>query len=136
MTTAGLLVFVVDDDPSVRRALSRLLRSLGFDAETFATAEDLLACDHLDAGACVLLDVQMRGMSGPALQQRLSALGYRTPVVLISGQEDARARMAAKTAGASAFLQKPFAEQALLDAVHEALYGDCSANGGPAGNPP
>lgn len=131
MTPAAPLVFVVDDDPSVRKALCRLLRSLGFDAEAFATAEELLACDHLDAGACVLLDVQMKGKGGSALPQSLPSLGRRIPIVLISGQEDARVWMAAETEGISGFLRKPFTDQALLDAAHKAISGGRSATGEP-----
>jgi FixJ family two-component response regulator len=131
VTPAAPLVFVVDDDPSVRKALSRLLRSLGFDAEAFPTAEELLACDHLGAGACVLLDVQMKGMGGTDLPQGWSSLGCRIPIVLISGQEDAGAWMAADTAGIFGCLRKPFTDRALLAAVHKALSGGCSAIGEP-----
>ncbi len=133
MDRAVPLVFIVDDDPSVRKAIGRLIRSLGYDAEVFASAEELLEYDHLDAGACLLLDVRMPGMSGPALQQRLSSLGCRIPTVFISGGGGAGAQTAAMAAGAAGFLQKPFADQRLLDVVHEAIHGECSgtARSGP-----
>jgi FixJ family two-component response regulator len=120
------LVFIVDDDPSVRKAMGRLIRSLGFEAEVFASAEELLEYEHLDAGACLLVDVRMPGMSGPALQQRLSSLGCRIPMVFVSGGGDVGAQTAAMAAGAAGFLHKPFAEQRLLEAVQEAIHGDCS----------
>ncbi len=129
MTPADPLVLVVEDDSSVRKALSRLIRSLGLDAATFASAEELLACDDLDAGACLLLDVQMEPVSGPALLQHLSSTGRRIPVVFISGADDSEAQAAAAAAGAAGFLHKPFSDEALLQAIHEAVRGDCPATG-------
>jgi len=124
VTSADPLVFVVDDDPSVRKALSRLIRSLGLSAEAFPSAEALLGCDHLEAGDCLLLDVRMQGMSGQALQQRLSSLGYQIPVVLISGHGDSEVQAAAEAAGAAGFLHKPFSDVALLQAIDEAVRGN------------
>jgi FixJ family two-component response regulator len=117
----GSTVAVVDDDESVRKALRRLLRSLGLDVETFATAEDFLTSLEHHSPACLLLDVRMPGMSGLELQEHLASAGRRIPIVFITAHEDEQARLQALAGGATDFLQKPFDEQALRDAVAKAL---------------
>jgi FixJ family two-component response regulator len=115
------LVSVVDDDESVRESLPDLLRELGFRVEAFASAEDFLASEALEQTHCLVLDVSMPGMSGPALQQELARRRYAIPIVFITAQvdEDLCARLL--KAGAVACLRKPFSEAALFDAVTAAL---------------
>lgn len=114
------VVAVIDDDQSVRGAIRSLLRSLGFRVETFASAEDFL--DARSAGiGCLILDVRLSGMSGLDLQQRLAVTGDAPPIVFISAHADQVARQQALAAGAIAFLRKPFAEAALIDAVRRAF---------------
>jgi CheY-like chemotaxis protein len=116
------LISVVDDDESIREALESLLRSAGFDAEVFASAEQLLASDRLAEVACLIVDVRMPGgMTGLELQHHLAAAGSRVPVIFITAHDDEAARAQALRAGAAAFLRKPFSEQALLNAVQAAL---------------
>jgi FixJ family two-component response regulator len=116
----GRVVAVIDDDQSVRGAIRSLLRSLGFRVETFASAEDFL--DARPAGiGCLILDLRLSGMSGLDLQQRLAVTGDAPPIVFISAHADQVARQQALAAGAIAFLCKPFAEAALIDAVRRAF---------------
>jgi FixJ family two-component response regulator len=117
-------ISVIDDDESVRRALRRLIRSAGFDVETFRSAEDFLASGEGYAPACLILDVRMPGMSGLELQRRLATSGRHIPIVFITAHEDEPARRATLDAGAVGFLQKPFDDLALLEAVAKALKGD------------
>jgi FixJ family two-component response regulator len=117
----GSTVAVIDDDESVRKALRRLIRSVGLNVETFATAEEFLAPAGDRAPACLILDVRMPGMSGLELQKQLAALGRHLPIVFITAHEDEPARREALQAGAVDFLQKPFDERLLLDAVAKAL---------------
>ena len=112
-------VLVIDDDPSVRKALQRLIRSAGMEAETFASAEDFLAESHVLAD-CLVLDVRMPGMSGLELQQLLIAKEQPVPIVFISAHEDGEIRRDAFAAGAAGFLHKPFEDQVLLDAIARA----------------
>jgi len=111
------LVTVVDDDEAVREALESLLKSVGFRAGVFASAEGFINSDHLGKTRCLILDVRMPGMSGFELQKRLAAAAIRIPIIFITAHADDAARARALKAGAVAFLSKPFAESALLDAV-------------------
>ena len=115
------IVSIIDDDESVRRALKRLLCSAGLHAEAFASAEEYLQSAGATPPACLVLDVQLPGLSGLDLQARLDAEGRGVPVVFISAFDDERARDQALRAGAVAFLQKPFEDRSLLDAVGKAL---------------
>jgi FixJ family two-component response regulator len=115
------MIFIVDDDPSVRKALKRLLSSAGFAVETFGSAEDVLKSGQRALADGFVVDVRMPGMSGLELQKELLAAGSRVPVIFITAHEDADARDAAMEAGATAFLQKPFDDRALLDAVETGL---------------
>jgi FixJ family two-component response regulator len=115
------LVSVVDDDESVRESLPDLLRELGFRAEAFASAEEFLASGVVGRTHCLLLDISMPGMSGPALQQELTRRQHAIPIVFITAQADDGLRARLLQAGAVDCLYKPFSEAALLDAVTAAL---------------
>ena len=115
------LVLVVDDDLSVRRALSRLLRAEGYEVRAFATAAAFLAEPLPAPPACLVLDVRLPDMSGLELQRRLAVRAPRLPVVVISGHANAIVREQALAAKALAFLGKPFDDAALLGAVSDAL---------------
>jgi FixJ family two-component response regulator len=115
------IVFVIDDDDSVRRGLERLLRSVGLDVEAFASAREFIARPLPDRPACVVLDLRLPGASGLEVQDTLSRAGREIPIIFISGYADVASSVRALKAGAIDFLQKPFSDQALLDIVHEAL---------------
>ncbi len=117
------IVFVVDDDPSVREALNSLLRSVGHLVEAFACTRDLLEHRHrlAEAAGCLVLDVRLPGQSGLDLQRELVTAGIPLPIVFITGHGDVAMSVAAMKAGAIEFLTKPFRDQDLLDAVHRAL---------------
>jgi len=119
------IVFAVDDDASMREALSRLFRSTGMRAQIFASAEDFLAIKRPDAPACLVLDVRLPGLSGLELQRELAAVAI--PIIFITGHGDIPMSVEAMKAGALEFLTKPFRDQALLDAIHQAIKRD-SAN--------
>jgi FixJ family two-component response regulator len=111
------VVSIVDDDPSVRLALARLMDSAGFDNQVFASAEDFLASPRLAATCCLILDVRMPGMDGLELQRRLMAPHPDIPIIFISAHCDDDVRASALKAGAAAFFEKPFSSEALLEAV-------------------
>ncbi len=115
------IVGIVDDDESVRMAIRSLLRSLGFKVETFGSAEDLLGSARLDDIACLIVDLRLPGMSGVDLQRQLLAAKRELPMVFISAHDDPVAQQQALTAGALAFLRKPFSEKALIDAIRSGL---------------
>jgi FixJ family two-component response regulator len=119
------IVYVVDDDPSVRRALVRLIRAAGFDAAASETAPDFLASDHSRRPACLVLDVRLPGMSGPELQRRLAVAEPDLRVVAITAHGDEGLRRQMIETGAVAFLSKPFDDGELLEAIDRAL-GPCS----------
>src|SRR5215467_1567678 len=121
------VVFVIDDDDSVRRSLERLLRSVDLDVETFASAQDFLKKPLPDRPSCVVLDLRLPGPSGLELQESLIRAGHRVPIVFISGHADVPSSVRAIKAGAVDFLQKPFSDQALLDIIHGALRRDREA---------
>jgi FixJ family two-component response regulator len=121
------VVFVVDDDPSVRKALGRLLRSAGWHAEVFASAQEFLAQERPDAPGCLVLDVQMPGLDGLDLQRTLDEEHVRLPIVFITGHGDIPMSVRAMKAGAADFLPKPFDDENLLDAVHQAVAKDTQA---------
>lgn len=118
------IVFVVDDDPSVREALSSLIRSVGLRVETFASAQDFLHHQRPEAAACLVLDVRMPGMSGLDLQRELANAGERIPIIFITGHGDIPMTVFAMKAGAVEFLPKPFRDEDLLDAIRQALKRD------------
>ena len=118
--TSGL-VCVIDDDPSVRNAVGRLLRSDSREVETYASAVEFLQHDLPSRPACLVVDLQMAGMSGLALQKLLLQHRETMPIVFISGDADVQSSVRAMKAGAVDFLTKPFDEDELLDAVGAAL---------------
>ena len=115
------IVFVIDDDESVRRGLERLLRSVGLEVEVFASSREFIARALPDRPACVVLDLRLPGASGLEVQETLARAGREIPIIFISGYADVASSVRALKAGAIDFLQKPFSDQALLDIVHEAL---------------
>jgi RNA polymerase sigma factor (sigma-70 family) len=124
MSDGDPVVFIVDDDPSVLRALGRLMRSVGFRVQAFASASEFLAANRPDVPGCLVLDVRMPGLSGPALQESLAADDIHIPIVFITGHGDIPTTVRAMKAGAVDFLSKPFSDQQLIDAVNEAIAGD------------
>lgn len=119
-------VFVVDDDPSMRRALESLLRSVGHDVRLFSSAPEFMQAVRPDAPGCLVLDVRLPGMSGLAFQQELTKAGVSLPVIFITGHGDVPMTVRAMKAGAAEFLTKPFDDQVLLDAIHAAIERDRS----------
>ena len=121
MIEAKPVIFVVDDDASVRKSLSRLLGSHGLTVETFDSAEQFLKREPYDGTGCIILDVRMPGLSGIALHDELARTDYHVPVIFITGHGDIPMGVEAMKKGASDFLPKPFEESQLLDAVNRAL---------------
>jgi FixJ family two-component response regulator len=124
ITVSSPTVFIIDDDASVRKSLSRLLRSAGFEAETFATAELFLKREHYDGIGCLVLDVRMPGISGIDLQDELSKADYSMPIVFITGHGNIPMGVQAMKKGAVDFLAKPFEDEDFLQAVREAIAKD------------
>jgi FixJ family two-component response regulator len=121
MSDTPSLVSIVDDDESVRESLPELLRQMGFAAEAFASAEAFVASGLVDRTRCLILDVAMPGMSGPALQAELARRRRAIPIVFITAHRDEEIRSRVLAAGAADCLFKPFSDTALLDAVTAAL---------------
>jgi FixJ family two-component response regulator len=117
-------VFVVDDEPSVRVAIERLVGSTGLRCETFRSAEDYLQSERPDAPGCLVLDVRMPGWSGLDLQQMLRTAGQQRPIIFLSAHADIPQSVQAMKAGAVEFLTKPFNPQELLDAIQQAIDRD------------
>ena len=115
------LIYIVDDDRSVRKSLKRLMKSAGLKAETWASAEDFLNSGYQDKPGVLILDVRMPGLSGPEVQSQLAAAGSKIPIIFITAHEDEKIYNAAMELGAVAFLQKPFDDQTLLNAIHLAF---------------
>jgi FixJ family two-component response regulator len=123
-------VYVVDDDPSIRSALENLISSHGLRVETFPDAQDFLRDCPSDAAGCLVLDVQMPGLSGLDLQRELKDAGIHLPVIFITGHGDIPTTVRAMKAGAAEFLTKPFGEQELLAAISQAVEHDRQARAG------
>ena len=121
------VVFIVDDDASVREALSSLVRSIGLQVETFSSAGEFLRQSNADAPSCLVLDVRLPDLSGLALQRELAAKNNGIPIIFITGHGDIPMSVRAMKAGASEFLTKPFSEQDLLEAVRQAIRRDTDA---------
>lgn len=124
---ANGVVFVVDDDVSVRESVELLIRWAGWNVELFATAEEFLSRPKLDAPSCLILDVHLPGLSGLDLQRRMIESGQIVPTVFITGHGDIPMTVRAMKAGAVEFLTKPFGEDDLLDAVEHAIERSRSA---------
>jgi FixJ family two-component response regulator len=120
MTKAGCRIYVVDDDPSARSALGRLLKSAGFRVELFASGQEFLDGGPVEPGAVIILDVRMPEISGLELQKRLQVTGETLPIIFLTAFEDPRARSEALGQGAVAFLQKPVEETVLFEAIKKA----------------
>jgi FixJ family two-component response regulator len=117
-------IVVVDDDDGLRLAFERVLNAAGFRAQTFASAESLLESDAADWATCLVLDVHLPGLSGFELRRELVRSGSpQPPVIFITGHDEPAAREQAEALGASAYLPKPFAGRALVDAVARAVGG-------------
>lgn len=114
------IIFIVDDDPDVRRALKRLLTMDKFRVETFATAEEFLGSGHSRGPGVLFLDIRLPGMNGADLQKALAASGSTLPIVFMTAYEDAGVRQEVMGRGAVAFLQKPVDEETLLEAIRKA----------------
>ena len=121
MNEKNPFVFVVDDDASIRESIRNLIRSAGINAETFASAQEFLASPHRDAGSCLVLDVQLPGLSGLDLQQELAKRDVQIPIIFITGHGDIPMSVRAMKAGAIEFLTKPFRDEDLLNAVEQAI---------------
>jgi len=123
-------ISIVDDDPTVRDALCRLMDSAGLTAEAFARAEEFLASPSRAKTTCLILDVRMPGMDGLELQRRLVTSGWKVPIIFISAHADEQVRADAMQAGAVEFFEKPFSSPALLKAIRAA---SASLAAGPPG---
>ena len=117
-------VTVIDDDRAVRKAMGRLLTASGFDVETFASAEEFLACAGSRATTCLILDIHLGGMSGLELQRQLQASHAQLPVIFITALDSEATRQHAMEVGCVAYLRKPFLSHSLLDAIERAT-GSC-----------
>ena len=115
------MISVVDDDQSMRDATSRLMRSLGFSVASFASAEDFLVSDRIEDTSCVITDVQMPGLSGLELQNRLIADGRLMPIIGVTAFPDESIRTQMLEAGAVGFLSKPFKDECIIDCIATAL---------------
>jgi FixJ family two-component response regulator len=114
-------VFIVDDDPSVRESVRRLVSSLGYSAQTCASAEEFLESLHPDILGCVILDVQLPELNGLEVQARLADLGLQLPIIFLTGRGDIPTSVRAMKAGAMEFLTKPFRNVQLVEAIRAAL---------------
>jgi len=123
-TQADAMVFVIDDDESMREALHSLIRSVGLRVVTFGSADEFLQSERPDVPACLILDVRMPGLSGLDLQRDLSEANIHIPIIFITGHGDIPMSVRAMKAGAVEFLTKPFRDQDLLDAIQQALDRD------------
>ena len=116
----AMMVFVVDDDKSVRKALARLLKSAGVPARAFASGEELLLAEKSEEPDCMIVDIQMPGMNGFELCEKLKQSGSQVPVIFMTAFDDDRSRERAHDAGAIAYFRKPIDDQVLLDSISSA----------------
>lgn len=121
MNKQSMTICVVDDNPSVCKALSRLIKSAGFKVKTYGSAQEFLNDDHSKSSDLLVIDVRMPGMNGLDLQNYLAASGHTIPIVFITAHEDDIVKTKAMAAGAVAFFQKPFDEKDLLGAIYKGL---------------
>jgi FixJ family two-component response regulator len=132
MNECAPIVFVVDDDPSVRRSIQRLLGSVGLQVELFGSAQEFLLSKRPDAPSCLVLDIRLPGISGLDFQHELAAANIHIPIIFITAHGDIPMTVRAMKAGAVEFLTKPFREQDLLDAIQPALERDRARRQGEA----
>ena len=129
LTVKGMVISIIDDNASIRIALKRLIQSTGLPVEDFASAEEFLVSCRSQDSACLILDLQLPGMSGLELQSQLHISNPGVPIIFISARFDAQARARALRTGAIEFLQKPFSEEALFAAIKTSLsIGESSAS--------
>src|SRR2546421_2329188 len=128
MSNVAPVVFVVDDDPSVRRAIQRLVESVGLQVELFGSAQEFLRSKRPDAPSCLVLDVRLPGISGLDFQRELADANVHIPIIFITAHGDIPMTVRAMKAGAVEFLTKPFRSRGLLDAVRAAIERDRSAH--------
>jgi FixJ family two-component response regulator len=124
MSEPESIVFVVDDDPSVRSAIERLIGTVGLQVQLFGSAQEFLASKLPNVPSCLVLDIRLRGISGLALQRQLAEANVQIPIIFITAHSDVPMTVRAMKAGAVEFLPKPFHDQDLLDAIHLALERD------------
>ena len=124
MTEPTPIVFVVDDDPSVRRAIKRLVGSVRLEVELFGSAQEFLRSKRPDAPSCLVLDIRLPGVSGLDFQRELAQANIHIPIIFITAHGDIPMTVRAMKAGAVEFLTKPFRDQDLLDAIQIALERD------------
>jgi FixJ family two-component response regulator len=125
MTPASLsTVFVIDDDALVRAAIQGMLKSVGLQSETFGSPQEFLGSKRPDGPSCLVLDVRLPGVNGLDFQRELTSAGVRIPIIFITGHGDIPMTVKAMKSGAVEFLTKPFRDQDLLDAIHQALDRD------------
>lgn len=123
MDTKGV-VYVIDDDASVRKSLDRLIRSVGLDVKTFLSAREFLSYNPPDRPGCLVLDVKMPGMTGTELQEALTVANRSIPIIFITGFGNVPLSVQAMKAGAFDFLEKPFDDNTLIKAIHRAIHHD------------
>jgi len=116
-----ILIYVVDDDASVRQALKMLLTSANMEVRTFEQAKDLLKCEFREEKVCLIADIKMKGLGGIELQQKLAKRGIKIPTIFLTAVDSNEIRQQAKQAGAAGFFRKPVDDQALLDTIQWAL---------------
>ena len=125
MTPAGApMVFVIDDDAGVRASIQGLLKSVGLRSETFGSAQEFLRSKRQDGTSCLVLDVRLPGVNGLDFQRQLADAGVQIPIIFVTGHGDIPMTVRAMKSGAVEFLTKPFRDQDLLDAIHQALDRD------------
>jgi FixJ family two-component response regulator len=124
MSKPDSLVYVVDDDASVREAIQSLIRSVGLHVESYASAQEFLSSRRTDLPGCIVLDVRLPGFSGLELQRKLADADIRIPIIFMTDHGDIPMSVKAMKAGAVEFLTKPFRDQDLLDAIQQALERD------------
>jgi RNA polymerase sigma factor (sigma-70 family) len=127
MKKAEQVVFVIDDDPSIRTAIRELIEAVGLSCETFGSGQEFLSAKLPDVPSCLVLDVRLPGVSGLNLQRELVERGINIPIIFITGHGDIPMSVQAMKAGAVEFLTKPFRDQDLLDAIEQATERDRSA---------
>jgi len=117
----AILIYVVDDDASVRKSLKMLFRSADMEVKTFEAAEDFLKGQLREENTCLISDMKLKGLSGIELQQQLAERGIKIPVIFLTAFDSNEIRQQAKQAGAAAYFRKPVDDQALLDTIHWAI---------------
>jgi len=124
MQESESIVFIIDDDPLYRGSTERLVRSVGLRAQSFESAREFLSSRRPNVASCLVLDVRMPGLSGLDLQLELAKVGVQMPIIFVTGHGDIPMSVQAMKAGAVEFLAKPFRDQALLDAINQAIERD------------